>query len=135
MTLSKKKFHEYLTFQIGVSPKTQKTIAEEIGYDKPNIITMFKQGLTRVPIERIPRFAKALGVDPAYMLRMAMQEYMPEVWATIEGVLGTPVSQNERKILDKIREFTQNQDPMMQFANQVEALEAFCKTLTEKSPH
>lgn len=81
-------FAEHLTKLINRSPKTQREIALEIGYSKPNLITMFKQGLTKVPIEVIPRLAKALDEDPAVLLRIALREYMPEALKTIEAHLG-----------------------------------------------
>ena len=49
--------------------KTQREIAAEIDYDKPNMISMFKRGEARVPLDKIPLLAKALGVDPAHMFR------------------------------------------------------------------
>jgi hypothetical protein len=41
--------------------KTQREIAAEIDYDKPNMISMFKRGEARVPLDKIPLLAKALG--------------------------------------------------------------------------
>src|ERR1700739_5161333 len=44
--------------------KTQREIAQEAGYETPNIISMLKRGESRVPLERIPLLSKALGADP-----------------------------------------------------------------------
>src|SRR6202051_1152482 len=57
--------------------KTQREIAQEAGYETPNIISMIKRGESRVPLEKIPLLAKALGVDPAHMFRLAMEQYWP----------------------------------------------------------
>ena len=54
---------EYLTQQIAVSGVSQKNLADQLGYDKPNIITMFKQGKTKVPLNKIAPIAKILGID------------------------------------------------------------------------
>lgn len=96
---------EYLTQQIDLCGKTQLEIARECGFDKPNIITMFKQGKSKLPIGRIAVMAKALGVDPLHLYALCMSEYEPETWAAIqESVLKQPViTQNEREILDLIR--------------------------------
>jgi transcriptional regulator with XRE-family HTH domain len=58
--------------------KTQREIAAEIDYDKPNMISMFKRGEARVPLDKIPLLAKALGVDPAHMFRLALEQYWPD---------------------------------------------------------
>lgn len=78
----------YLTKLINQSPKSQKEIAEEVGYEKPNIITMFKQGKTKVPLNKVGPLAKALKVDPQQLLRLVMQEYSPATWQTFEEDLG-----------------------------------------------
>lgn len=95
---------EYLTQQINICGKSQKEIADEVGYDKPNVITMFKQGKTKLPINKVGLFAKALGVDPIHLLRIAMSEYMPDTWDVIEGLLGkTLVSNEELAVIEMLR--------------------------------
>jgi hypothetical protein len=79
---------EYLTAQIEICGKSQKTIAEEVGFPKANVLTMMKHGTTRIPIKRIPDLAKSLGVDPAKFMRMVLAEYQPAILEAIEGVLG-----------------------------------------------
>jgi hypothetical protein len=74
---------DYLAQQIILCGKSQKEIAEEVGYEKPNVITMMKQGHTKIPIVKVGAFARALEVDPAYLLRLVCMEYMPETWAAI----------------------------------------------------
>ena len=80
---------EYLTAQIEICGKSQKTIAEEVGFPKANVLTMMKYGTTRIPIHRVPALAKSLGVDPAKFMRMVLNEYQPAILEAIEGVLGT----------------------------------------------
>jgi hypothetical protein len=79
---------QYLTQQIQLSGKSQLLIASELGYTKPNIITMFKQGKTRLPLPKIVPMARALDVDPIHLLRIVMMEYAPETWTVLETVLG-----------------------------------------------
>ena len=106
-------FELYLSSLLEISDKTQRKIAEECGYANPNIISMFKKGHTKVPIERTPAMAKALGVDPADMLRRAMRETMPAVLQTVEDVIGDLVTVNERKILETIRSASKESDPAL----------------------
>jgi transcriptional regulator with XRE-family HTH domain len=106
ITRNKVTVAEYLTAQIDLCGKTQKDIARECGFEKPNIITMLKQGTSKLPISRVGVMAKALGVDPLYLFQLAMNEYEPETWASIEElILRQPfVSQNEMDIIQLVRQ-------------------------------
>jgi transcriptional regulator with XRE-family HTH domain len=123
---------EYISLQIGISHKTQREIAEEMGYDKSkaNLITMFKQGLTKVPIGKIKPLAIALGVDPAYLLRIAMTEYMPETLEAIESILDMALTENEKAIVRVIREATGGQNPRMATQAERDLVAATAKKLS-----
>lgn len=122
--MAKIKFNEYLTKQIALCGKSQIEISEEIGYTKPNIITMFKQGKTKVPIDKVESLAKAIGVDPAHMLMLAMTEYMPQTWEVIGSILGNIVSDNELEIVEFIRKNLEENvfDPKLRTAEQKQLL-------------
>jgi transcriptional regulator with XRE-family HTH domain len=96
---------EYLTEQIRLSGKTQHEIANEAGFNKPNIISMFKKGETKLPLSKVGLMAKALGVDPVVLFRMVMNEYEPQTWQAIEEtVLHQPVlTANEIEIIELLR--------------------------------
>ena len=87
---------EYLTAQIKVCGKSQKQIAEEVGFPKANILTMVKHGTTKVPIHRVPALAKSLGVDKERLMRMVLEEYQPEILRAIEDSLGPIVVKPEK---------------------------------------
>jgi transcriptional regulator with XRE-family HTH domain len=92
--------------------KTQREIAAEIGYDKPNMISMFKRGEVKVPFEKIPALAKALHVDPAHLFRLALEQYWPGLGVTIDAIFGRIATANEEEILlKKWRAATDNSDP------------------------
>lgn len=97
---------EYLTQQINLSGKTQQEIAREVGFPKPNVISMIKNGNTKLPISKIAPMAKALGIDPVHLFRIVMQEYDPDTWAIIEeSILKQPViSANEYEIIQVMRQ-------------------------------
>ena len=78
----------YLEIQIAVSEISQKDIATAIGYDKPNVITMIKQGKTKLPLNKVGPLAKVLGIDPVHLLRLAMSEYHPDTWLAINHIIG-----------------------------------------------
>lgn len=83
---------KYLEQQLAMCGKSQREVAEEIGYTNPNIITMFKNGATKIPVNKAGLIARALGVDPIFMLRLLMSEYMPEAWAEIETILSKNIA-------------------------------------------
>jgi len=104
---------EYLTHQLRLCGKTQKQVAKEVGYDKPNIITMMKRGQTKIPLEKVPALAKALSVDPAHFLRIAMLEYAPENWRVIEDAFGFVTTRHERELVETVRSVTHATDPRL----------------------
>jgi hypothetical protein len=88
MAKSKISVAKYLEQQLAVCGKSQREISAEIGYANPNIMTMFKTGATKIPLTKVGALAKAIGADPAFMLRLVMGEYMPETWDAIEEIIG-----------------------------------------------
>jgi hypothetical protein len=91
---------EFLTGAIGLSGKTQREITTDIGYDNPNILTLFKQGKTKLPVNKVKLLAQSLGVDPTRLLRIVMTEYMPDAWQVISDLAGDSiVSPDERALL------------------------------------
>lgn len=110
--MTKPTIAEFLTRKIDESSKTQREIAVELGYENPNIITMFKTGDTKLPLTTVGPMARALGVDPVYLLRLAMSEYMPETFKAVEHSLGTTIlTDNERELLDEFRRHTAETNP------------------------
>lgn len=96
----------YLTQQLALCGKSQREVAADVGYPNPNIITMLKNGATRVPINKVALLAKSLGVDQTFMLRLVMSEYMPETWEVIEQVVGTDniLSEQDLAVVKLVKE-------------------------------
>lgn len=102
---------EFIADRLACIDKTQRQVAEECGFNKPNIITMFKKGSTKIPTNRIGPLAKALGADPAHLLRLVMTEYLPETWEAIEETMqSTILTANELKLIRVYREVTGDND-------------------------
>lgn len=94
----------YIKLQIAVSGVSQKEIAEALGYDNPNVITMFKQGKTKVPLNKVGPLATVLGVDPVHLLRLVMTEYCPDTWQAIQHLIGRSlISTNEMALIEVVR--------------------------------
>lgn len=102
---------EFLADRFATCDITQREISEQCGFEHPNIISMIKQGQTKLPINRIVPLAKALNVDPAHLLRLVFLEYLPDVWECIEHVVQTVVlTTNETDLIRAFREVTGDSD-------------------------
>lgn len=102
---------EFIADKLAESDKTQREIAEECGFENPNIITMFKTGSTKLPLNRIGPLAKALDVDPAHLLRLVMLEYAPDTWQAIENIMqSTLLTANELELVRAYRQVTGDSD-------------------------
>lgn len=97
------RFTQHIDGLINTSAKSQRQIAYEMGYEKPNIITMFKQGTTRVPMDKVPMLADSLGADRAELLRMWLEEYAPEMLTVLNDNLGMALSRVERSWVTNLR--------------------------------
>lgn len=94
--------------------KSQGEIAEEAGFISPNIMSMFRSGASKVPLDRVPALAEALECDAPYLMRLALEQTMGDTVArAIVEILGTPVSKNEQQWLDEIRSASKNSDPRL----------------------
>jgi len=51
--------------------KSQAEIAHDAGFVNPNVLTMIKQGGTKLPLDRVPALAKALDADPRRLFLLA----------------------------------------------------------------
>ncbi|EMB2321528.1 XRE family transcriptional regulator [Acinetobacter baumannii] len=102
---------EFLTDLIDNSPKSQREIAEEIGFKRPNVLSMIKSGETRLPIDKIKPTALALGENPTRFLVRVLTEYMPDLIDVIESITNqTPLTPNEVNIIKVLRSTTK-EDP------------------------
>ncbi|WP_421904475.1 helix-turn-helix domain-containing protein [Mameliella sp.] len=88
---------EYLAHAIALSGKTQKEIATDAGYDKPNVLSMMKTGVTKIPVDRAPAIARACGVDPKIMLRIVMEEYHPDIWEVLADTMGDHITMSDEE--------------------------------------
>ena len=82
--------------------KTQAEIASEAGFANANMMTFLKNGRNKVPLDRVPSLAKALEVDPAYLMRLALDQAVGATAAkALNEIFGTPATENERGWLNE----------------------------------
>lgn len=93
-------------------PKTQAQIATEAGFVNVNMLAMIKLGSTRLPLDRVLPLAKALDVDPAYLLLLALDQMLGSTEAqALVTVMNTAVTQNEMGWIMALREASDVSDP------------------------
>ncbi len=124
-----------LSEAIEQSGMTQREIADRVGFKSPNIITMLKKGDTRVPLNRIPALAQALGMDERDFLITAIAEYHPGVHEVLVDVLGLPLTDAELGIVTMFRLGTMRGDIELEgpFKDALEALLALAAQASRQS--
>lgn len=92
----------YLEIHFASCGKSQTEIAKELGYPKPNVLSMIKKGDTKLPLNMVVPMANAIGADAGFLLNLVMTEYMPEAWKGIKEVLGPErtLTTNQRQLLE-----------------------------------
>lgn len=94
--------------------KTQKVIAHEAGFVNSNLISMIKNGATKIPLDRVPALARALEADPAYLMRLSLEQAIgPTASVAVLEIFGTATTVNERAWLEEIRDASGQSDPKM----------------------
>lgn len=92
--------------------KSQKRIAQEVGFDSPNFVSMLKTGEARLPIDRVVDLAKSLECDPAELMHLTLNAaFGREVAGEIVELLGGPLTDRERELLRLARVYSGNDVP------------------------
>jgi transcriptional regulator with XRE-family HTH domain len=94
---------ERLRQAIDASPLTQREIATQAGFPRGNVISMMKSGEMKVPLDRLPGLARALDIDPAEFLGLALREYHPDVHEALQSVMGVPLQADEVRLVRMYR--------------------------------
>lgn len=104
--------------------RNQREVAQIAGYTNPNMITMIKQGMTKVSVDRVMDLAKALDTDPAPLMRMALEQfYTPQALKDLERNLGAILLPDERRVLDTYRAVRDQTAPALVIAKLPEDLD------------
>lgn len=94
--------------------KTQNEIAAEAGFQNANMVSILKAGKSKLPLDRVPSLAKALECDPAFLMRLSLEQAVGATAArAITEIFGSPVTENERGWLKELREVSEDSDPRL----------------------
>jgi len=79
--------------------RNQDEIAELTGFARSNVLTMIKQGRTKMPLDKIEAFSKACGCGPEKLMRTALKEYQPAVAKLISEIYKFPLFEGADEII------------------------------------
>lgn len=123
----------FLASLIDNSGKTRKEIANEAGLGKPNMISMLKNGDTKLPLAKLGSFAKAVNTNPANLLKLCLREYYPDVWEAIKNHLDAAVTSDELRMVRALRSATGGPYLACLNANERERLDEFLNLIAQSS--
>ncbi|QIE22609.1 hypothetical protein SBC2_06190 [Caballeronia sp. SBC2] len=70
-----------------------------------------KKGDMKIPLTKLSSIGKAIGLDGAHLLRLALKENHPGLLEQIEEMLGTMlISEAEKKLIESYRYITRDSD-------------------------
>lgn len=100
----------FLAEQIEKSGRTVEDVAQQAGMN-PTMLRMILEGESKLAFNQVDPMANALGVEPVFVLRLALEDALPQVWAIVQEKLAElAVSDYERKVLQGYRRLSQGRD-------------------------
>lgn len=110
---------------------TNEEIADKLGYSRPNIISMWRTGRTRIPLDRLKPLSDILGVEMITLLPLWLEQYIDkEGYQLVEEASKRMVTQDEAELIAVIRD-QNDQTPLS--AEQKAALIAATKSIINNS--
>jgi len=92
--------------------KNQSEIATAAGFTNVNMLTIIKQGHSKLAIDRVATLAAALEVDPKFLLRLALAQDGNETMSRVyDEIIGTVVTHNELGWIEALRDASSGIDP------------------------
>lgn len=73
----------FLIDELPTLDMTNQEIADELGYARPNIVSMWKAARTKVTIDHLFALSEMTGVDATYLLALFLDQYVSE-WAGVD---------------------------------------------------
>lgn len=93
-------------------------VATYLGYARPNIVSGWKSGRTKFTLENVLPMADFLGVDPAYMMALYVEQYNSsgediDRFPELVRMLGHVVTDDEWEIVNFIRQTRRGNPPKL----------------------
>ena len=80
MQESKGRYRPFMIASMMTCGKTQAQVAQEIGFENANNISLIKAGRTHLSVDKVIPFANAVGAPPDDFMMMYLSERIPEVY-------------------------------------------------------
>lgn len=97
------RYAAYIDSLITISPKSQATIAKEVGYKNANNLSLIKSGKIPLPVDKVRALAVALDADPVRLMLMVLEERHPELLEFFREEGTAPLSADEKRVLEAFR--------------------------------
>jgi hypothetical protein len=86
-------------------------VAEQLGYDNPNVVKMIKSGQIRMPVTKVLALAEMLDSEPGELMRLVLLETDPDLLDAIERCMGPlQLTPAEVRIINAIRKVNTGRD-------------------------
>ncbi len=79
-------FHARLDERMDELGLSNSELANQLGYDKPNVVELMRSGAMRVPLHKAVLLATALDLPARELFEALVGEGMPELLATVKAV-------------------------------------------------
>jgi transcriptional regulator with XRE-family HTH domain len=107
---SKSLVAQFVGEQLGKSKRTVDEVAAQVGMSA-KVLTMIASGKLKLAINQADALAKALGVDTTYVLRLVLEDSLPDAWSVIQDRLTElAITEFEQQIVDAYRRLSQGRD-------------------------
>lgn len=89
---------------------TDQQLCEALGFEREIVLSLIKAGTMKMPLTKIPALAKALKLDAAGLMRVALSESDPELSKAIEEVFNPlGLSATEMNLIKHLRKLSGDQ--------------------------
>lgn len=93
---------------------TLEMVAKVCELRSTSVLAQCWSGVLIIPVSFVPGIARYLGVDPAWLLRIYLEDHLPDTMKMIEQCeLAILLTERERELVFAYRRATADQDPPM----------------------
>ena len=113
-TTSDSRVFQMLFDEVDRRGDTLDTVARECEMRSTSILVQCWNGNLIIPVSFVPGIARYLSVDPAWLLRIYLEDHLPDTMKMIEQCeLSILLTERERELVFAYRRATADQDPPM----------------------
>lgn len=96
---------QFVASALGASGRTNAEVAKDVFGDatRANLVSMIKMGRAKLPIDKVPAFAKATMQDPVYLLQLVLREYSPSLHSVLDPYLSQALTEGEAEVVSLMR--------------------------------